>query len=101
MYTATRTMAATLESDKVMFEIYRDPASAGRHRVVYFTELDEHNKEKEIGDAMRGDHIFDGYLRSKSKEEAKRAVTKILERLNTGERLGRTEIERELQPFLA
>ncbi len=65
-----------------MFEIYREPAAAGRYRVVYFTELDEHNQEKEINDAMRGEHVFDGYLRNHNKEEAKRIVTEILERLN-------------------
>ena len=98
---AHRTMAPAFESEKVMFEIYRDSDAGGRYRVVYFTELDEHNKEKEINDAMRGDHIFDGYLRNFAKDEAKRAVTKMLERLNAGESLNRTEIERELKPFMA
>jgi hypothetical protein len=94
-------MAPAFESDKVMFEIYRDPDSSGRHRVVYFTELDEHNKEKEINDAMRGDHIFDGYLRNFGKDEAKRAIARVLERLNAGEPLPAAEIERELKPFMA
>jgi len=101
MLTATRTMAPASQSEKVMFEIYRDPGSSGFYRVVYFTELDEHNKEKEINDAMRGDHIFDGFIRAFGKEEAKRAVAKMLERLNAGESLGRADIERELKPFMA
>ena len=94
-------MALAIKSEKVMFEIYREAASSRLYRVVYFTELDEHNKEKEINDAMRGDHVFDGYLRNYNKEEAKHTVTRILERLNAGEALGGPEIERELQPFLA
>jgi len=94
-------MALAIESDKVMFEIYREPELGRRYRVVYFTELDEHNKEKEINDAMRGEHVFDGYLRNYTKQEGKRTVAGILERLNSGEKLGADEIERELKPFMA
>ena len=94
-------MAPAFESEKVMFEIYRESAFSGRFRVVYFTELDDHNKEKEINDAMRGEHLFDGYLRNFTKEEAKRAVAAILERLNGGETLARADIERELKPYMA
>ncbi len=93
-------MAPAFESEKVMFEIYRDPDKGGRHHVVYFTELDEHNKEKEINDAMRGDHVFDGFFRNFAKEQAKRAVTAILERLDAGEKFARADIERELKSFL-
>jgi hypothetical protein len=94
-------MALAIQSEKVMFEIYRESSSAGRFRVVYFTELDEHNREIEINDAMRGDHVFDGFLRNHAKEEGKRIVGKVLERLNAGENLGRADIERELKPFMA
>ncbi len=74
--------------------------AAGASASVYFTELDEHNKEKEINDAMRGDHIFDGFLRNLTKEEAKRAVNEILERLNRGEKVSPTDIANALKPFL-
>jgi len=94
-------MALAIQSDKVMFEIYREPETAGRYRVVYFTELDEHNREIEINDAMRGQHIFDGYLRNYNKQEGKRVETEILERLNAGERLSSSDMERALKPFMA
>ena len=94
-------MALAFQHEKVMFLIYREADTADRHRVCYFTELDEHNKEKEINDAMRGDHVFDGFIRNFSKEEAKRAVARMLERLNAGELLDRSAIERELKPFMA
>lgn len=94
-------MALAIESDKVMFEIFREDASAGQYRVIYFTELDEHHREIEISEAMRGEHIFDGYLRNKSKQEGKRIVDAILERLNRGEKVSPTEIERELKPYMA
>ena len=94
-------MALAIQSDKVMFEIYRDAEFGRRYHVVYFTELDEHTKEKEINDAMRGEHVFDGFLRNYTKQEGKGVVTAILERLNSGERLSATDIERDLKPFMA
>jgi hypothetical protein len=94
-------MPQAFKSEKVMFEIYRDPMLGGRHRAVYFTELDEHNKEKEINDAMRGDHVFDGFIPNHGKETSKQAVSAILLRLDNGETLTRADIERELKPFLA
>jgi hypothetical protein len=94
-------MAPGIESEKVMFEIYRELSFNRRYRVVYFTELDEHNKDGEINDAMRGEHIFDGFFRNYVKEDAKRSVTAVLQRLNSGETLARDDIERELKPFLA
>ena len=94
-------MALAIESDKVMFEIYREPEFDRLYRVVYFTELDEHSKEKEINDAMRGEHIFDGYLRNYTKTEGKRMLAGILERLNSGEKLSAADIARDLKPFMA
>jgi hypothetical protein len=93
-------MSLAFKSERVMFEIFREPAFNRRYRVVYFTELDEHNRDAEINDAMRGEHIFDGYFRNFVKEEAKRAVAGILDRLNRGEPIGTAEIERELKPYL-
>ena len=94
-------MALAIQSDKVMFEIYRESEFGRRYRAVYFTELDEHNREIEINDAMRGQHIFDGYLRNFTKQEGKRIVAQILERLNSGENLTAADIERDLKPFMA
>ncbi len=93
-------MATTgIESDKVMFEIYRDPVYNGKYRVVYFTELNDHNREQEFNHALRGDHVFDGFIRNYGKERAKETISRLLERLNSGERVVADEIARELQPF--
>jgi hypothetical protein len=94
-------MSPAIQSEKIMFQIYREPSFNRRYRVVYFTELDDHNRESEINDAMRGEAIFDGYLRNYKKEEAKRVVTEILARLNNGEALGPADIEGQLKPFMA
>jgi hypothetical protein len=47
------------ESDKIMFEIYRETEYTGKYRVVYFTELQDHNKESEINHALVGEHLYD------------------------------------------
>lgn len=84
------------ESDKVMFEIYRDTGYTGRYRVVYFTELQDHNKETEINHALAGEHFYDGFLKDHRKEEAKQIIEGLLARLNSGERLHPVEVERAL-----
>ena len=94
-------MPIAFESDKVMFEIYRDPTWSGRYRVVYFTELNDHNREQEFNHALRGEHFFDGFLRNFGKEDGKQVINALLERLNKGEVLDREVVEQELKPFLA
>ena len=93
-------MPLTTDTKKVMFEIYRESDFSGRYKVVYFTELGEHDKETEIADAMRGEHIFDGFLLHRDRNQAKQAVDEILDRLNRGESVDRDQIEQKLQPFL-
>jgi hypothetical protein len=94
-------MPLTADTKKVMFEIYREATFSGRYKVVYFTELGEHDKETEIADAMRGEHIYDGFLLHRERNQAKQIVDDILERLNRGESMGSAEIEQALQPYLA
>ena len=89
------------ESDKVMFEIYRETEYSGKYRVVYFTELNEHNKESEINHAVSGEHFFDGFIRNYRKEEAKRILEGIVTRLNGGDRMEPGDIERALGEHLA
>jgi hypothetical protein len=85
---------------KTMFEIYRDAEGNGEYKVIYFTELDDHNKETEIGAAMRGEHVFNGFLLNQEKAQGKRIVATLIDRLNRGERFSTADIERELQAFL-
>jgi len=87
--------------DRLMFEIYRESSYNLKYRVVYFTELGDHNKDDEISRALAGDHVYDGFLGTAQRREAKKAIAGVLERLNDGESLTRPEIERELEPFLA
>jgi hypothetical protein len=94
-------MPLTADTKKVMFEIYREAEFSGRYKVVYFTELGEHDKETEIADAMRGEHIYDGFLLHRERNEAKQVVDAILDRLNRGESVAPSDIEQVLRPFLA
>jgi len=89
------------EADKVMFEIYRETEYTGKYKVVYFTELQDHNKETEINRALAGEHYFDGFIKNFTKEEAKGIIDSILGRLNNGEKIDPQEVERELGDHMA
>jgi hypothetical protein len=89
------------ESDKVMFEIYRETEYTGKYRVVYFTELQDHNKETEINHALNGEHFFDGFIKNFGKDEAKEIINSLLARLNDGERIEPGEFERALGEHMA
>src|SRR5580658_8196917 len=88
------------ESDKIMFEIYRETTYTGKYRVVYFTELQDHNKETEISRAMAGEHFYDGFIRSYRKDQAKEMILAILNRMNEGEKLSVEQVESEIKAFI-
>jgi thiaminase len=90
-----------MESDKVMFEIYREAAYTGKYRVVYYTELNENNKEWEINRALSGEHFYDGFIKNYRKDEAKDIIDAILKRMNDGEKLAPTDVEAALTEFIA
>ncbi len=94
-------MPLTSDTKKLMFEIYRDTSLTGQYKVVYFTELGEHDKDIEIADAMRGEHIFDGFLLHRERQEGKQVVDEILGELNRGADPDPSAIEEKLKPFLA
>jgi len=83
-----------------MFEIYRESSYNRAYRVVYYSDLGDHDKDKEINRAMAGDHVFDGFLGASGKRDAKKVITGLLARLNDGEELSPADIGRELEPYL-
>lgn len=86
------------ESDKVMFEVYRD-TFAGKYKVVYFTELQDHNKEWEINRALAGEHFYDGFIRNYRKEYAKAAIETLLKRMNDGETITPEQFQAAISEF--
>lgn len=89
------------ESDKTMFEVYREMTYTSKFRVVYFTELNDHNKESEINRAMAGEHFVDGFIRDLRKDDAKEVIDGLLGRMNSGERLSPQEFCTALGEHLA
>jgi hypothetical protein len=90
----------TFESDKIMFEIYQDTQYNKKYRVVYFTELNEHNKHEEINRALAGNHYFDGFIRDHKKDEAKKIIQSIIDELNEGNLLSSNEIKEKLKEYI-
>ncbi len=88
-----------MESDKVMFEVYREPSYNRKYQVIYFTELNEHNKEYEINRALSGEHFHDGFIRNFRKEEAKRVIDDLLRRMNAGESVSPEDFEKALREY--
>lgn len=88
-----------MQSERVMFEIYRDCTYRGDYRVVYFTELGERNRDLEINRALAGDHYYDGFIREWNKRDAKAIIARFVARLNEGETLRPEELESELREF--
>lgn len=86
---------------KVMFEIYREGGYDRRFRVIYFTELNEHNRDHELNRCLAGESFYSGYLREDARKEARPAIASILGRLNDGEEMRPDEVEGELQAHLA
>jgi hypothetical protein len=80
-----------------MFEIYREAGYGRQYRLVFFTELDEHNKESEINRAMAGEHFFDGFIRASRRDEAQRALDEVVRQLNNGAALSAAEVENRLR----
>ncbi|MBM3740016.1 MAG: hypothetical protein FJW39_30020 [Acidobacteria bacterium] len=89
------------ESEKTMFEVYRETVYGNQFRVVYFTELQDHNKASEINRAMAGEHYTDGFIRDLRKDDAKAIIDGLLSRMNDGEALAPEQFLAALGDHLA
>ena len=89
-----------LESDKIMFQIYREGGYNWRYKVVYFTELHDFNREAEINRALAGEAFYDGFIRNFKKDQAKKIIENALRRLNEGEDVSPEKLEKELAEFI-
>lgn len=89
-----------IDGKKVMFEIFRERHDGG-YRVVYYTELGEHEKDYALTEAMNGETVFSGYLLYREREHAKAKIAELLSRMNSGRDVSAGEIEHELSQFAA
>ncbi|MBI3091951.1 MAG: hypothetical protein HYY96_14935 [Candidatus Tectomicrobia bacterium] len=90
-----------LRADKVMFEIYREASYAARYHVVYYTDLDEQQRDREVNRALAGDHFTSGFISNHRKEEAKQIIAAFVARLNEAEPLQTAQLAEALAGFLA
>ena len=88
------------ESEKIMFEIYQDGQYNKKFRVVYYTELNEHNKHTEINRALAGNHYYDGFIKDYKKDEAKQIIESIINELNEGKQINPDEIKNKLKDYI-
>jgi hypothetical protein len=88
-----------LDINKIMFEIYQEKYSS-EYKVVYFTELNDHTRETEIGKALSGDHIYDGFIKEFKKDDAKQIIDRLLNQMNDGEELTSEDIETALEDHI-
>ena len=90
----------TVDTDRIMFEVYRDVGPHGQYRVVYFTELEEHERDREIAAAFKGEHVLDGFIAGRDRDAARSLIAAILGSLNGGAAISTAEFEARLQPYL-
>lgn len=90
--------------EKTMFEIYRETDYNRAFHCVFYTELEEHGREKEIAKAAAGETVFSGFLGDDRKEEARPLIEAIVDELNDMDEddagLGADEIRRRLASYL-
>ena len=77
-----------------------ESATRAREGDVYFTELDDHNKDAEIDRALAGEHFYDGFVRSDRSDEAKQIIERVVGRLNEGEDVDASELDRVLAAYI-
>jgi hypothetical protein len=88
-----------MQDQKVLFEIYREKTYNLRYKVVYYTELGDHNRDHEISRALAGEHYYDGFIKNWRKDEAKAVIAAWVDRLNQGEELDPDELAAALQEY--
>jgi hypothetical protein len=81
---------------KIMFEVYREGGYDRRYRVVYFTELNDHNRDTELNRCLAGESFMSGYLSVASRKEGRAVIAAALARLNDGEELTPDDLRSEL-----
>lgn len=88
-------------TDKVLFEIVRDDQAAMPYQVVYYTELNEKERDEAIDRAMAAEPVFNGFIDAAHLELAKSAIAGCLSQLNSGASFAADEFEQVIAAYLA
>lgn len=91
--------------DKTMFEIFRETDYNRAFHYIFYTELEEHARGKEIAKAAAGKTVFSGFLSDDHREAARGVIETIIDELNDMDEdeagMPDTEIRQRLEAFLA
>lgn len=95
---------AMAADEKTMFEIYRESDYNRAFHCIFYTELEEHAREKEIARAAAGHTVFSGFVGDDRKEQARPLIEGIVDELNDMDEdeagLPADEIRRRLAEYL-
>lgn len=90
--------------DKTMFEIYRETDYNRAFHCIFYTDLEEHAREREIAKAAAGQTVYTGFIADERKQAAREEIERIVDELNDMDEdeagMPRAEIERRLAPYL-
>ncbi|MCA9648823.1 MAG: hypothetical protein KC501_02890 [Myxococcales bacterium] len=90
--------------DKTMFEIYRETDYNRSFHCIFYTDLDEHVREREIAKAAAGQTVFTGFIADALKDSAREEIERIVDELNDMDEdeagMPKEEIEQRLAAFL-
>ncbi len=70
--------------EKVFFGIYKESGCDKRYQIVYFSELDEHERDTALNRFIEGETIYTGFLKKTCLDEAKQLLADYLARWNAG-----------------
>lgn len=90
--------------DKTMFEIYRETDYNRAFHSIFYTDLEEHAREREIAKAAAGKTVYTGFISDERKEQAREEIDRIVDELNDMDEdeagMPRNTIELRLAPYL-
>ena len=70
--------------EKVFFGIYKESGCDKPYRILYFTELDEDERDAAMNRFVEGETIYTGFLKEACLDQGKRLLEDYLARWNTG-----------------
>ena len=71
-------------SEKVFFGIYKESGHEEPYQIIYFTELDDRERDAAMDRFVEGETIYTGFLKVARLDEGKRLLTDYLDRWNAG-----------------